>query len=103
MGSPTELTISIIGKFRRPTQKDAVRLLARNVAPVFTCDCGKTAECICPAGWWNSTNPYLCEECAETREDERILPVVNSPRMGECGFDGDRDKWTFEPGKFGGK
>jgi hypothetical protein len=33
----------------RPPQKDAIRLLARNVPPEIACvKCGKPAECFCP-------------------------------------------------------
>ncbi|MDR3334986.1 MAG: hypothetical protein LBT13_08915, partial [Treponema sp.] len=97
MGNSTELTISIIGETQRPKQKNTVRLLARNVAPEFTCACGKPASSICSRCMYDADNPFLCDDCAKTHEHE-ALPVVNSPRMGECGYDGEQDKWTFEPG-----
>jgi hypothetical protein len=102
MGSTTELMISIVGETRRPKQKAKVRLLARNVAPEITCSCGKPATTLCSECMYDADNPFLCDGCAETHEhEEMMLPVTNSPRMGECAYDGYLDKWTFEPGKFG--
>jgi hypothetical protein len=104
MGNSTELTISIIGETRRPKQRYPVRLLARNVAPEFTCACGKSASSICIECIYKVDNPFLCDDCAKTHEhEEMMLPITNSPRMGECGYCGERDKWTFDPGKFGRK
>jgi hypothetical protein len=104
MGGSTELKISIIGKTRRPKQEDKVRLLARNTAPKYTCDCGKPATTFCAECSWQEDNPFFCDACAKAHDhDEMMLPVVNSPRMGECAYDGELDKWTFNPGNFGGK
>ena len=35
-------------------------------------------------------NPFLCEECSQQDggEEEFLLKVCNSPRMGVCGYDG---------------
>jgi hypothetical protein len=100
MGSTTELTISIIGKTRRPKQKNEVRLIARNAASEFTCACGKPAVSLCTQCMYGADNPFLCAACAKTHEhEERMLPVTNSPRMGECGYCGEQDEWAFEPGK----
>jgi hypothetical protein len=48
---------------------------------------------------YNSGNPFFCAKCSEEHEDgeEMMLPVVNSPRMGECGYDGELDIFTFNP------
>ncbi|MDR3302306.1 MAG: hypothetical protein LBT01_07250 [Spirochaetaceae bacterium] len=104
MGSTTELTISIIGKARRPKQNDEVRLLARNAAPVYTCACGKPATTLCVECWWHTGNPFFCADCAKAHDhNDTMLPSANSPRMGVCGYYGERDKWIFKPGIFGGK
>jgi hypothetical protein len=80
MGSSTELTISIIGETRRPKQKDEVRLLARNVAPKYTCDCGKPATSLCVECMYGEGNPFFCDDCAKTHDHEdMLLPAVNSP------------------------
>jgi hypothetical protein len=55
-------------------------------------------------GRYTADNPFLCDGCAKTHEHEgMLLPVTNSPRMGECAYDGELDTWTFEPGMFGEK
>ena len=98
-GTTTETTITVLGSIRRKSQKEIVRLLARNDPPVFQCaDCGKPADNICAICKYESDNPFLCEECsAEHEHEEMLLPVTNSPRMGECGYDGELDTFTFDP------
>ena len=40
---------------------------------------------------------YTCEKCSDEVEDEAyLLPITNSPRCGECGYDGELDKWAFK-------
>jgi hypothetical protein len=62
--------------------------LARNVAPVILCDkCGKPATQV--ATEYYSDNYAFCDKCARSSGDsEMMLPVVNSPRMGVCGYTG---------------
>jgi hypothetical protein len=86
-GSTTILMGRVIGerdglaRLKRP-----VVLLARNDPPVVLCDtCGEPATKVIrgPTGW-------LCDRCAEAREEDAdlLLPVVNSPRVGVCGYTG---------------
>jgi len=99
MGSTTETKITLAAKTLRPKQRSAVRLLARNIAPVFPCmECQKSAAFICNecGGAWE--NAYLCADCADKHEhDDMLLPITNSPRSGECGYCGELDE--FEYGK----
>ncbi|MDV6373055.1 hypothetical protein [Deinococcus arenicola] len=91
-GSSTELGVqvqaheTVAGK-----TKEKVRLLARNLPPALSCsECGK------PAVWVNSWEydettgqPLLsCAEHGEEQDEAALMPVVNSPRMGVCGYDG---------------
>jgi hypothetical protein len=100
MGDTTKLLVSVIAETRRPKQKDPVRLLARNVAPVFTCGCGKPAAYICSECLYEIDNPFYCASCQEKHEhEEMMLPISNSPRMGQCAYDGEMDVWTFYPKK----
>ncbi len=100
-GSTTELKISFVGTITRKKQKSAVRLLIRNEAPDYTCSvCGKKAESICTECIYETENPFFCEECEKSHCDETehyTLPVVNSPRMGVCGYAGEYDNYTFNP------
>lgn len=75
-------------------EEEPVRILARNEPPEFEC-----AECGKPAAWINVWEDYtlLCDECADVEYDEGFLPVVNSPRVGVCGYTGPYDPEVFEP------
>jgi hypothetical protein len=62
-----------------------VRLLARNEPPPILCELCKKK----PAAWVDVLDDYTwyCEKCIENTE-EGVLPVVNSPRVGVCGYTG---------------
>ncbi len=95
-GTPTDTRITIAGVTKRPKQKQTVRLLARNVPPIFTCaECGRPAKYICAECRWDAANPHYCAECAESHKHGSLLPITNSPRNGECGYTGEFDTFTF--------
>lgn len=90
-GSTTALLLEVVALQERGTPKGAVELLARNEAPQVSCQrCGTQpatqicTECECNGEGW------LCQACAVAHEcgDEMCLPVVNSPRVGVCGYTG---------------
>ncbi len=86
-GSSTELTLTHVGEFRAPLS-DTIELLARNEAPVWPCGvCGEAAAYV-----WDTAardqRPFLCEEHAHLGDGDMMLPVINSPRMGVCGYTG---------------
>ena len=94
-GSTTTLYITFVQKTTRKKQKAAVRVLARNNPYEFTCEhCGKPATQIDAAEW---PAVLYCDECSEEAEDEGyLLPVVNSPRMGVCGYCGEYDIYEYK-------
>lgn len=96
-GTTTETTITIVGTVTRKPQKGVVRLLARNAPPQFKCaTCKAPAEYICTECVYDTDNPFVCAGCADEHEhDDMLLPVTNSPRMGECGYDGAQDVYAF--------
>ena len=96
-GSTTETLITVIGRTFRKPRKQAVRLLARNIPPVFRCaECGAEAKWVCPERFYETDNPFYCEQCLSDEEmEEMVLPVTNSPRMGVCGYEGDQDTYIF--------
>ena len=50
---------------------------------------------------YDSENPCYCEECADNHEhDEMKIPITNSPRCGECGYEGELDTFVFDPDIF---
>jgi hypothetical protein len=88
-GTSTFLTLRSIGETE--VASDGIVLLARNDAPEILCvACSSPATQVGPTpDDWNMTTGY-CDDCAlQTGEDaEELLPVVNSPRSGVCGYDG---------------
>jgi hypothetical protein len=88
-GSTTALALKVVALRERGSAK--VQLLARNEAPQVTCQrCGnKPATQICTECAWNGEG-WLCKSCLVAHEcgDEMCLPVVNSPRVGVCGYTG---------------
>lgn len=102
-GDTTQLKITIAGYGKRPKQRAAVRLLGRNERYHFPCQkCGENADYICTECKWRVENPFLCKSCCQDHEhgEEVMLPVVNSPRMGVCGYCGELDEFEFDPVKF---
>jgi len=90
-GSTTALVLKVVALREQGLPKGAVQLLARNEAPRVNCRrCGiQPATQICTECAWNGEG-WLCEACAVAHEcgDEMCLPVVNSPRVGVCGYTG---------------
>jgi hypothetical protein len=90
-GSTTELQLKVLSIRSGRPRKAAVELMAENVVPEFLCkECGKVAEHICSECQYEDDGGFLCEDCAEEHEcgEDMLLPVVNLPRMGVCGYCG---------------
>jgi hypothetical protein len=90
-GSTTELVLRLWGRREGVLAKSAVRLLARNEAPVWPCKvCGQPATLICTECAAGGDGFYCADHKSEDAVDheELFLPVVNSPRMGVCGYSG---------------
>ena len=89
-GSTTPLEIRVIDKRQGASDKeDPIRILARNNPPDIPCDnCGQRQATRIYV--WEDYET-LCDECGDESgyDDEGWLPIVNSPRAGECGYVGD--------------
>ena len=89
-GTTTELTLRVVSELEGETKFKSVQLLARNDPPSIACEsCGKIATQVCTECIWSGKG-WLCDECARAHEcgEEMLLPVVNSPRVGMCGYTG---------------
>jgi hypothetical protein len=90
-GSTTELAGHVIGVREGCFGRAAIRLLARNDAPAWRCEvCTRAATIICPF-CIHEGECLFCETHAQKHpcaDEEVYLPVVNSPRMGVCGYVG---------------
>ncbi len=89
-GSTTVLALTVAG--RRPVADPGVtvQVLARNVPLVWPCAvCGAPAVHVCTDCSFRR-DPFVCDTHARTHDcgDEYFLPVVDSPRMGTCGYTG---------------
>lgn len=90
-GTSTELKLRVVDEREGRIGREPLRVLSRNDPPVWACDvCGEPAAWICGMCTYESDNPFYCEAHAEDHdcEEEMLLPVVNSPRMGMCGYEG---------------
>ncbi len=88
-GSTTHLSLRVADERQgTPKADEPIRLMARNHPPDYRCQ-----ECGQPATLINVFEDYalLCDACVEAGEypEDGFLPVVNSPRMGVCGYTGD--------------
>ncbi|MEW6573824.1 MAG: hypothetical protein AB1374_09365 [Bacillota bacterium] len=95
-GTPTELVLTVVSERlseRKGGKKGApaVQLLARNNAPAITClSCGGIATQVCSWCVCEGGNAWLCDDCAAEHAcgEDYLLLVVNSPRVGICGYTG---------------
>lgn len=90
-GTTTALKGRVLGFREGSIGRRLVRLLARNLPLRWTCaECEAPATVICPY-CLHSEPCMFCETHAQRHpcaEDEVFLPIVNSPRMGVCGYTG---------------
>lgn len=88
-GTTTELALKMISEQEGIFKGKAIRVLARNDPPDIPCGkCGQPATQVCVECMYSGQG-WLCEEHAEKhRHPEMFLPVVNSPRVGMCGYTG---------------
>lgn len=90
-GSTTELVGEAVGARSGAIGRAPVRLLARNDSLGLPCaSCAEVATNVCP--YCVDDDDFLfCDVHAAEHEhahEEAYLPVVNSPRMGVCGYTG---------------
>ena len=88
-GSTTSLKLRVVAERTGAlAQGQKLQLMARNDPLEFDCAvCGQPATVICTFCEYT----LLCNTCLEEHEcgEDGLLPVVNSPRMGVCGYTGD--------------
>ena len=101
MGDTTRLIISFVGKTRREEQKAAVRLLLRNAPFTFPCvACKEQAVYACGYCSCVKDDYCYCAKCGKEHEndcDGRMFTIPNSPRFGQCAYDGTQDIHIFNP------
>jgi len=89
-GSTTHLKLKVVSSGESWTKDKTVRILARNDPPQIPCSsCGQIATQVCVQCIWQGKG-WLCNKCVTSHKcgDDMLLPVVNSPRVGVCGYTG---------------
>jgi len=89
-GDTTMLVLKVMSERDGELKRKGIRLLARNDSPLITCEaCEKTATQVCSQCIWEGGG-WFCDKCARRHEcgEDMFLPVVNSPRVGMCGYTG---------------
>lgn len=93
-GTESVTLIKAVGsRTGKPTTRHPIALMARNMPPEYQCiECKQPAsslclECLIEENVWGT----LCDAHARTHPHEnydRPMPLVNSPRLGMCGYTG---------------
>jgi len=87
-GTTTKIDLKCISSIK--TNSKEISILARNNILDFRCDeCNEKAQDVCVQCIWEG-NGFLCKACMKKHkcEEPSFLPIVNSPRIGMCGFTG---------------
>ncbi|KAG2386736.1 hypothetical protein C9374_002480 [Naegleria lovaniensis] len=90
-GSSTYLELELISIVKCNEECEEARVLARNNPLTFKCcKCKNEAEYV-----QVEESVLYCKKHAKDEDEDMLLPVVNSPRMGVCGYTNDMD--TYAP------
>ena len=91
-GTTTELALKVLAEEEFKVPAKSIKVLARNSPPEFFCmNCQSPATQVCvECSWEGEGEGLLCEKCTAQHEcdEEMFLPLVNSPRVGMCGYEG---------------
>lgn len=90
-GSTTTLKLKVLSEQQGQISGKPIKLLARNNPPQMLCQsCSQPAEVICTECLWSDKAALFCNKCSKSHPcgSEMYLPVVNSPRVGVCGYTG---------------
>ncbi len=99
-GTASETEIQVIGsRAGRAVTRHPIALMARNRMPEMPCqECGRPAAFLCLECLYQADdefgNWYLCAEHVQEHPHEECrepLALVNSPRLGVCGYEGPAD------------
>jgi len=93
-GTTTELNVECISE--RIGEIKEIYIIARNNMPKIKCSkCGKPPTKICSC--CGDLDSIFCDDCTKKnicltcKEEDMFLPIINSPRTGQCGYTGPGD------------
>lgn len=87
-GTTTESSLELL---KEKEGSKEINIIARNNPIDFKCEiCGKPADEVCIQCVWDGKG-FVCKKCSKTHKcvEPYFLPIVNSPRIGMCGFTGE--------------
>lgn len=93
-GTSSETLVSLVAvREGKPLSKHPIFLMARNLIPEVVCqECETMATHLCMECQYEDEKPgFLCAEHVKKHPHKNYgepLPLVNSPRLGMCGYDG---------------
>lgn len=90
-GTTTELSLECL---KENDGNKGINIIARNDPIDFKCEkCKKPAKLVCVQCIWEGGG-FVCKKCSKKHkcEEPYFLPIVNSPRIGMCGFTGEECK-----------
>lgn len=93
-GTSSETVVEVVGEREgRPVTRHPITLMARNEPPEVACQtCDQPAAWLCmECVYEHDRTGTLCEQHAEKHPHDDyggLIPLVNSPRVGMCGYDG---------------
>jgi hypothetical protein len=90
-GTPTHLALRVLSEREENIKDKSIQILARNNPPHIICEmCGRLATQVCTQCIYEDKG-WLCDKCAQEHKcgEDMLLPVVNSPRVGMCGYTGE--------------
>lgn len=93
-GTSSETLIKLVAtRVGKPLTKHPISLLARNDPPAEVCqECGQAAAWLCvECVYENQATGMLCDAHADGHPHDNYgepTPLVNSPRVGLCGYEG---------------
>lgn len=96
-GTSSETDIRVLGvRQGKPLTKHPLTLLARNLLPEYLCqECSQPATWLCMECMYEDERPgTLCDKHAKEHPHEEYgepTEIINSPRLGMCGYDGPAD------------
>lgn len=93
-GSTTHLKLKVVGERQGVSQpeNEPIGILARNMPPEILCvRCGQRATQVL-GGYYDIEENAFCDVCAHEEDEEMLLPIVNSPRVGVCGYTGEDEE-----------
>lgn len=99
-GSSTFLKLTVVDSYSGISTLASITLLVRNIMKEYKCvKCGETAIYLVKENDWDQETA-LCGKCSEIYADENdesyLCTITNSPRIGVCGYEGERDIYKLE-------